>query len=617
MADQLLFESSNDSQITSEPFISRQVVYVIDQNNGNYSGQIQLDTSSLSNSGKYGSYSEAYLQCPLVLTLRGNATGAVNPFNVDAPFAVGLKNGFHHLIHSVSVEYNNTNVVQLTPYTNFEVSYKMMTSFSKDDVKKIGPTIGFYPDSSTSYDYVATNANMANVRKGKGVLNNRNATTLTATTAVTLTNTSGGPVAQGGFPLVAVNDTAVYGANSGMTPTASTSGVAGPVTTWANYQVTKPNEGFIARQETTSFQFAAPSTSFMSQASGGSIGKDYYERDGTDHFWYILATIRLKDMHDFFDKMPLVKGAYLRFIINVNTCRHTLSFDKITGPPATVNMSQSSATITASGSSPILVASGEANQGMAPIIGNILLAAENVYTADVALDIGRSSLNTQKTGYPWGSQTRLYVPIYTMNPVSEEQYLSLNRTKKIVYRDIYQYRTDVDANLTFNALLTNGIPNPKTVICIPFIRGTANSLGAGANAIPTDPFLSPFASEPATTSPLIAFKDFNIQLAGVNMFVQNELYDFEQFQNELSSQNAINGGLVDGLTSGLISKTDFQHMYRYYICDVSRRLAAEDAVPKSVQIIGKSECALPISIFTFIEYERTVTISLETGQLMS
>lgn len=620
MADQLLFESSNDSQITSEPFISRQVVYVIDQNNGNYSGQIQLDTSSLSNSGKYGSYSEAYLQCPLVLTLRGNATGAVNPFNVDAPFAVGLKNGFHHLIHSVSVEYNNTNVVQLTPYTNFEVSYKMMTSFSKDDVKKIGPTIGFYPDSSTSYDYVATGALGANVRKGKGVLNNRNATTLTATTTTTLASPGG--IAAGAFPVQAI---AAGGPIllADITPTSNTSGVAGPVTTWADYQVTKPNEGFIARQETTSFQFAAPSSDFMSEASGGSVGKDYYERPrppapapdtGTDHFWYILATIRLKDMHDFFDKMPLVKGAYLRFIINVNTCRHTLSFVKAGN---TVNMSQSSATITASGSSPILVASGEANQGMAPIMTSILGVANGTYTADVALDIGRSSLNTQKTGYPWGSQTRLYVPIYTMNPVSEEQYLSLNRTKKIVYRDIYQYRTDVDANLTFNALLTNGIPNPKTVICIPFIRGTANSLGAGANAIPTDPFLSPFASEPATTSPLIAFKDFNIQLAGVNMFVQNELYDFEQFQNELSSQNAINGGLVDGLTSGLISKTDFQHMYRYYICDVSRRLAAEDAVPKSVQIIGKSECALPISIFTFIEYERTVTISLETGQLMS
>jgi hypothetical protein len=46
MADNLLFEQSNESQLTTEPFISRQVVYVVDQNNGSYNGQIQLDTSS-------------------------------------------------------------------------------------------------------------------------------------------------------------------------------------------------------------------------------------------------------------------------------------------------------------------------------------------------------------------------------------------------------------------------------------------------------------------------------------------------------------------------------------------------------------------------------------------
>lgn len=563
--DQLLFEQSTENQVTAEPFISRQVVYVIDQNNGNYSGQIQLDTSSLSNSGKYASYSEAYLQVPLVITLQGQ-TVAGDPFQADAPFAVGLKNGFHQLIHSVSVEYNNTNVIQLTPYSNFDVQYRLMTSLSDEDIKKVGPTIGFYPDSSTTYDRVQGGALGADVRSGTGILNNRN----------------------------------------------FDAGDKG-VTTWADHQATKPNEGFLARQQTTSFQFEAPSSDFITAQSGGSVGKDFYERIDDNHYWYVMATIRLKDLHDFFDKMPLVKGAYLRFIINVNTCQHTLSFTKANGPPATCNMSQSNATITANGSSPLLVASGGADQGFEPIITQILTAAAGTYTCNVRLDIGKSPVGDR--AHPaWGAQTRLYVPLYQMNPVNEEQYLSLNRTKKIVYRDIYQYRTDVEAGQTFNALLTNGIPNPKTVILIPFIRSSANFLSAAGNTIPTDPFLSPFTTEPGTTSPLIAFKDFNIQVAGVNMFVQNELYDFEQFQNELAPQNAINGGLVDGLTSGLISKTDFQHMYRYYVCDVSRRLPAEDSVPKSVQIIGKNESRLPISIFTFIEYERSCTVDLATGQ---
>lgn len=225
-----------------------------------------------------------------------------------------------------------------------------------------------------------------------------------------------------------------------------------------------------------------------------------------------------------------------------------------------------------------------------------------------------------------------------MNPTMEEQYLSLNRTKKIVYRDIYQYQTDVNGGANFNVLLTNGIPNPKFVIIIGMIRGassttitagvgassgniTGYTATAGANAptvaIGCPTWQSPFASEPATTSPLVALRDFNIQIAGQNMFIQNQLYDFEQFTNELQSVNAINGGLVTGLTSGLISETDFQYMYRYYICDVSRRLPAEDRVPKSVQILGTNMSQQPITLYTFIEMEKEIEVDLITGQKLS
>lgn len=559
MADQLLFETSNESQVTSEPFISRQVVYVIDQNNGNYSGQIQLDTSSLSNSGKFASFSEAYLQVPIVITFKGSAVAAFQ--NNDFPFGVALKNGFHQLIHSLSVEYNNTNVIQLTPFSNFHVSYKLMTTLSEGDVKKIGDIIGFYPDNSSTFQYQNGAAATA---QGNGSSNNR--------------NYFAGPQ---------------------------------PVTSWTNNQTPKGNEGMNMRQQNYAFSWTNTATQILTEANGKLMAKDYYSHTaGSEyHYWYIMATIRLKDIHDFFDKMPLVKGAYLRFNINVNTSKHTLKYEAA-APPTFIY--QSSATVTSGGSSSLLVASIGANQGLAPSAA----ATANDATVEIAVDIGKSSLNTAVTHPTWGSQTRLYVPLYTLNPVNEEQYLSLNRNKKIVYRDIYQYRTDVTAGNQFNALLTNGIPNPKTVIIIPFIQSGMNDLDAAGTGIPTDPYLSPFASEPATTSPLIAIRQFNIQIAGVNMFIQNEDYDFEQFCNELSPQNAINGGLVDGLTSGLISKTDFQQMYRYYVCDVSRRLPAEDTVPKSVQILGTNQTTRDISLFTFVEYQREVTIDLQTGQLL-
>lgn len=569
MADQLLYEQSNEPQGMSEPFISRQTVYIIDQNNGNYSGQIQIDTSSLSNSGKYASYSEAYLQVPLVIVHSAN-TGTAG-FNTaltasDAPFAVGLKNGFHQLIHSMSVEYNNTNVIQLTPYTNFDVSYRLMTTMDEVDVRKNGPGIGFYPDSTDSFGWQA-----AASTSGVGVTNNSNY-----------------------VPVQTV-------ANS-----------------YATYKGTVGNRGLFERQKYISKQFgltagADTMSQFMIQSDAQSVGDNTYVRDTVNfsHVWNVMATIRLKDMHDFFDKMPLVKGAYLRFIINVNTATHTIRHTVAAGP--TDVLSQSSATQASYGSSPLLLASGAANNGYNPIIAAVIAANPGAGTYDTQLTIGigkaTAANGTVYTHPSWGAQTRLYVPLYTMNPVQEEQYLSLNRTKKIVYNDIYQYQTNVDATGSFNALLTNGIPNPKQIVVIPMLQASANPI-----TVATAPYLSPFATEPATTSPLVALKNFNIQLAGVNMFVQNEDYDFEQFKNQLSRQNAINGNLVDGLTSGLISENDFQTLYRYYVCDVSRRLPAEDAVPKSVQILGVSKCQKAISLFTFIHFERSIEIDLQTGQ---
>jgi hypothetical protein len=100
----------------------------------------------------------------------------------------------------------------------------------------------------------------------------------------------------------------------------------------------------------------------------------------------------------------------------------------------------------------------------------------------------------------------------------------------------------------------------------------------------------------------------------VNTFVQNELYNFENFTNELSHINAINGGQTDGLNSGLIGFEQFINNYRYYVCDLSRRLPAEDRVPKSIQILGTILSQLSsVTLYCFIEFEKEISIDLETG----
>lgn len=571
MSDMYLYESSLENQIELEPFVNRKVLYTVDMNQQSYNGQIQIDTSSLSNSGLYASYSEAYLEVPLVIRLSATSANAqiAGIRDLQSAFAVGLKNGYHQFIHSISVEYNNTSVVQLTPYTNFYITYKLLTSLAQEDLAKFGTTIGFFPDGAISYTYGSA---VAADPLGHGSINNKDLVQFYAS----------------------VND---Y--NTVMVDTA--------------------NEGFFARQKNTTAltPAAATLTPFTTAALSGQVGLNYFQNQPggilDSKVWFVLATIRLKDVADFFDRLPLVKGAFLRLIINYNTGLHNLSLTVGPGPAFDITDFSSTSNVITGGSTPLLVASAISGNGFGSIAAACQAAGAGTYTFQMTMSVARDT--TINVSHPTLQQSRLYVPVYQMNPVNEEQYLTLNKIKTVRFKDVYQYQIEVPTSSgvgSFNALLTNGIPNPKSIIIIPFASASANPTSVAGNFIA--PFSSPFASEPGTTTPLIQFTSFNVQVAGVNTFVQNELYNFENFQNELSHINAINGGQTDGLNSGLIGFEQFINNYRYYVCDLSRRLPAEDRVPKSIQILGTILSQLSsVTLYCFIEFEKEISIDLETG----
>jgi len=573
MSDTYVYESSNETQLTLEPFVNRQVVYVIDQNGSSqYSGQIQLDTSSLSNSGKYASYNEAFFNIPIVMRLTATSPAAQNISftNLTPSFACGLKSGYFNLIHSISVEYNNTSVVQLTPYTNFYINFKMLTSMSRDSLAKYSALLGFYPDSALTFNYGSQDG--SNSLYGHGSINNRDKPTL--------------PSALNG---------------------------------WANI-AQGPNVGFFTRQvQNTAFDPTKTGTSFFISASQcGVIGLNYFRKgelgdDTNSKWWFITATIQLKNISDFFQKIPLVKGAFLRFIINSNTVEHKIAVTKEFGDLVDISVTQN---IITGGTTPVMIGgTDEAGEGFRPVIDT---AEDGEATYEIVLSIARD----QKYGvsHPTFQNCRLYCPLYQFNPVQEEQYLTLNKIKTIKYTDIYQYQIDVSCSGTpgslqgsFNNLITNGIPNIKSVIILPFIGASSNKTGkVGAQIAPWG---SIFASEPSTNSPFISLTNFNIQVAGINTFVQNENYDFEAFKNELISMNALNGSQVQELDSGLIGYQEFQGGYRYYVADLSRRLPAEDKVPKSIQLLGtvQSGTISNVTLMVFIEWEKEICIDLETG----
>jgi hypothetical protein len=592
MADSLIFTESTSSQVESSPFVSKQVVYVTDTNNSVYTGgQLQFDTSSFSNCGKYCDYNNAFFEIPLIIQQTWGAGSTNLNKNAVCPFDVGFKAGFHNIFHSIQVEYNNVSVCQLVPYHNMYVSWKCLTSWSEEDVKKWGALTGFIPDSSTSHGYYFENG--GGIPAGKGSFNNVN---------------------------IGGNSTTTLGNND-------VSNRQGGVEFF--------NKGFLKRQiETTAFApvddtvtcggnksdlYPADVTPTGQSTSFRQLGRNYYYRgadDSDSKYWFVIATIRLKDMHDFFDKFPLSKGSYFRFLINLNMASHTILYTAGAANDTMARIECSATTVT-NGTTPLMVA-GMTTTPLCTERANSFVAggtAEVVYTISIA----KSTDGLQS--HPAFTQCRLYVPIYQFNPIFEEQYISLNSAKTIRYKDIYQYTVSTSGSssgVNVQVLLSNGIPNLKGMWILPMYASTANPVNLN-NTVFLPAHQSPFASEPSTCSPGIYLGDLNIQLAGINVFTQNHLYLWENFKEELQSVNAINGGLTDGMSSGLISYNDYVNNYGAVYINLARRMPSEDPVSKSVQLSCKVYTPenKAVDLFCFLEMEKSITISVLTGQKLA
>ena len=173
MCDKLVYDLSQEVDGSPNVFIRKDWINILDNQNQNYqNNQSIIDTSQLSNSNKYMSYREAYLMIPMVLTFSAT-TAAATVFGTDATVGsvnkvVGLKNWFGQIIHSFTLDYNGTTIIQQTPFCNMWNSFKLMTSLSWNDVITQGAQIGFYPDDPTSFFFNGT----AGEPSGQGTCNN-------------------------------------------------------------------------------------------------------------------------------------------------------------------------------------------------------------------------------------------------------------------------------------------------------------------------------------------------------------------------------------------------------------------------------------------------------------
>jgi hypothetical protein len=695
MCDKLVFDLSQEVEGSPNVFVRKDWINILDNQNQNYSNnQSIIDTSQLSNSNKYMSYRESYLSVPMLLTLKttefsastgvtqaGTGVGMPNPTAQGTSFdySIGLKNWFGQIIHSLTLDYNGTTILQQTPFANIWNCFKLMTSLSWQDVASQGSTIGFYPDDPLSWVLYPTQQGAAvdaitagSDFIGNGVCNNTNA----------------------------IVDQSISGVVNGLNP----------------FKFGCGNKGFVNRQRNINFDNGA----FLGSAGAATVATGeggitagtndiqtlLMTKANTEIMWKshvitksgpmaltnnaltiatpasyqvaIVATIYLKHIHSFFNMCPLLKGVFMKLTLNLNNASSTIVSSStsatIGGASALSSFIVTKTSVPIGGVNPMMVASpqytlitGVASStipassitagppalpvadvtiagttsssllynGGFPLTTNTTITATTAGTFNTTyianISVGSRCLDTtlyNTTGVIEGTLSKsiyLYVPAYTFNPVFEQAYLS-TPIKQIKYTDIYQYQIqNVSKSSQINQLVTNGIANIKSVLIVPFFSPQPSASATHAKTSTTlnsNTFLpqgmpvyqSPF--DPAgcgCTSPLAHLTNFNVQISGQNAIYNLQKYGFEQFNNQLYGQNAVNGGLTDGLTSGLIDRLAFDMAYCFYYVNVERMLPVEQSVPKSVQILGQNISERAMDYWVFVEYGVEISIDSLTG----
>lgn len=699
--DNLVFEESINTEVSSSEFVDKQWLYVNDNNNGSYSGQIVLDTTSLSNSGSYINWSEAFISMPLVLQAEGSATAITASNSLD--YLMGMKNGFWQILHSMSVEFNNGSIIQQTPFLNVFCSFKNLTSWSHNDIQNWGAICGFAPDTARSwlYNNNTTANSLLNFMNtgGQGYCNNRTCpyvsmssygywsgtfTAATTANATAVTNASG--VIQLGMAIVGlfvplgayvsaiVTRDATTGAPTAFTLSSATTGTAAGAYTgispalaynadttcgddsdsirslynyglqqrisWLNYSLTALASGTtptLANSQTSNqVSLLASTTGVLSSSGYNQIFQSYIQKASTTRSIVFDAVIRLKDVADFFQKCPLLKGSTMRIYINTNQVYFTIGacagVVAGTASASGATLAQSNTGCIALTSTPIILGGGGTNPVMVSSMDigqgayNLVPLANVIGSAPESVKIGLSIVRTQFLSGQFTTSVsapvtsvRLYAPAYTMSPIAEQRYLSLTPTKKIVYNDLFQYSfTGVTSGQTFSFLVTNGIPNIRGILVIPLLPKASNGVASTyATTTPlagvtTSSLLSPFSTTGGTPDP-ISLSNFQIQISGKNLFINNLQYDFETFYEQLVSSNQLNGSLTTSLSSGLIGLSEFESLYRYYYGNASRSIPSEDGVAKAVQVSGINNSPQTIDFMVFIEFERSLVADLRTG----
>lgn len=593
--DEMIFKQALNDDVADKPFLEKSLVYIQDINPTSYSNnEIIFETNSLASNGRYNDFRNGYIQIPLVIAVTGKS-GATASTTVDwtnaniskSDFMVALKGAYVNLIQSMSIDVGNVNAVQNTAYINSLLSFKLMSEMSLQDEKLHGPIIGFGKDGN-GWRYAS-----GPTATGRGLCNNVN---------TSRPINSGAGTAYCDF------------VNEGM------------YNRQQNFLNMDPD--YDANQS-RSVIFGADVSTANSYLKSSAI--NFVENKSTYKAWYLMATLRLKDLL-FFQEMPaLTKGVFVRIRLTVNQC----SFNVTKTSAGFLDFRQSTMSIGPNGINPLMVGASvtevlthnvptahtdvtpdsvfvSGGSGCLPVGGAVDYDA--VYS--IALNVVRNtSLSLNHTI----NTCRLYCHSYLLNPAYEASYIE-KPLRKFDYNDVVQYTaSNIAPGSSFNVQITQGLRRIQQLVIIPIMNASSHASesyqyqnGTSASS-PFSPLMSPFTGDGANCVSPYIMQNFQVQLGGRNIFLNPMTYTYEMFLSE-TMNTGLNSGLTTGLCSSRISHQDYVNNYGYIVVDMSRRYNQDLNASLSVQISGVLQGTKNYDLLCFLLFQKSCSLDITNGQ---
>jgi hypothetical protein len=383
-SDKTVFEESVEGQDNVNLFESKKWTYITDStsSNGQFSGQIQFDLNTLSSQNQWTDLSQAVITFPVKLSIKNNTAAAPAAATINS---ATIKNGFHNFVDSVQIVIGSTTVQSSQIFQNVDTSYKILTEWSQDTLKKYGSTLGVSLD-----DIVPS-------------------TDTTIGVAESVDN----------LPL--------------FTAASATQGLGFDI-------VNARNPGFKERCAHLNNNVSSSTLGKSILSTNQSIlGKGNVQSDATvatansDVFvLYAVGTIRLKDISDSISKMPLVKGLKGFIYLNYNSSTSIISN---TGASSTITSVSSSATF--GRCCPAVY-----NVGTDGCVLNAAGTAPVTFTADI-----NATTSNLSTAVPTQQNAVLYAPYYIATP-EVDRALTFRKTIRYNERFVTQFSLAASGNYT-------------------------------------------------------------------------------------------------------------------------------------------------------------------------